>query len=68
MIPLRVNVFYGAFNPPSRSASADEKEWFNSPGLAPEMRVQGLPWDLIPFIKEQPYWIENFKMPVQKAV
>jgi hypothetical protein len=39
------------FNPPSRSASADEKAWVNSPGLAPEERVQDLPWGLIPFIK-----------------
>jgi len=30
--------------PPSRSALADEKVWFNSPELAPEFRVQGLPW------------------------
>jgi membrane-bound lytic murein transglycosylase D len=38
------------FNPPSRSASADEKVWFNSPGLNPEKRVQCLPWGLITFI------------------
>jgi hypothetical protein len=30
-----------SFNPPSRSASADEKIWVNFPGLAPEERVQG---------------------------
>ena len=39
-----------AFNPPSRAASADGKGRFNSPGLAPEPRVQGLPWGSIPFI------------------
>lgn len=38
-------------NPPSRSASADEKMWFNSPTLGSEKGVQGLPWGLIPFIK-----------------
>jgi len=49
------------FNPPSCSASADEKAWVNSPGLAPEEMAQGfserwsysaeaLPWGLIPFI------------------
>jgi hypothetical protein len=38
------------FNPPSRSASADEKFWFDSPGLAPEVCVQSLLWGLIPFI------------------
>jgi hypothetical protein len=37
-------------NPPSRSASADEKFWFNSLGLAPEDCVQSLLWGLIPFI------------------
>jgi hypothetical protein len=42
---------YCHFNPPSRKASADAKVWFNSPGLAPEKRVQGLPWGLIPFIE-----------------
>jgi len=30
-------------NPPSRSASADEKEVVNSPMLASELLVQGLP-------------------------
>jgi len=24
--------------------------WFNSPTLGSETRIQGLPWDLIPFI------------------
>jgi hypothetical protein len=39
-----INEISSDFNPPSRSASADEKVWSNSPGLAPEIRVQGLPW------------------------
>ena len=38
------------FNPPSRTASADEKVRSNSPGLAPEIRVQGLPWSQYFFI------------------
>jgi hypothetical protein len=36
-----INLLLTTFNPPSRSATADEKLWFNSPGLAPEKRVQG---------------------------
>lgn len=47
--PASAGFFFG-FNPPSRAASADGKGRFNSPGLAPEPRVQGLPWGSIPFI------------------
>ena len=50
--------YFVLFNPPSRSATADEKVRFNSlrlklisRGSDPKIRVQGLPWGLIPFYR-----------------